>query len=150
MNKALATARAVTLPTAPGTPEAGAALARIQLRNVEALVAAQRATLDGNRTLLEEIGEIARETAEKSLKAVQDIAAETDPKANVGKRFDLFKTALQDGIGNANRIAEVSARASAETATILQNRTFAALDETRAMLERLIDALPTTSIRPRG
>ena len=145
MNKALATDHAVALPTPAGAPEAGGALALIQMRNVEALVAAQRAALDGNRTLLEEIGEIAKETAEKSLKAVQDLAAETDPKANVGKRFGLLKTALQDGIGNANRIAEVSARASAETATILQNRAFAALDETRAMLERLIDALPTTS-----
>jgi len=112
----------------------------IHLRNMEAFAKAQHALLEGNKSLMEQQLNIFKSMADQVVKAAQDITSETDLKSNVRKRFDAVKASMQDGIGNANIISEMSARSSAQAAQIIQDRTYEALDELRAALESMLEA----------
>jgi phasin family protein len=112
----------------------------IHLRNMEAFAKAQQALIDGNKSLLEQQIDIFRSMTEQVLRTAQGIASETDPRSNLAKRFEAAKASMQDGIGNANILSEMSARSGAQAAQIIQNRTFEALDELEAVLEGMLAA----------
>ena len=112
----------------------------IHLRNLEAFAKAQQALVEGNKPLLDQQLDTFRSMVEQTGKAAREIASTTDPRSNLRKRFDAVKAAMQDGIGSTNIISEVSARSGAQAAQIIQDRTFEALDELEAVLERMLGA----------
>jgi hypothetical protein len=112
----------------------------IHLRNMEAFAKAQQTLLEGNKSLIEQQINIFKSMADQVARATQDITSETNLRSNLRKRFDAIKTSMQDGIGNANIISEMSARSGAQAAQIIQNRTFEALDELEAALESMLHA----------
>jgi hypothetical protein len=107
---------------------------------MEAFAKAQQTLLEGNKSLIEQQINIFKSMADQVARATQDITSETNLRSNLRKRFDAIKTSMQDGIGNANIISEMSARSGAQAAQIIQNRTFEALDELEAALESMLHA----------
>ncbi|MBK1661779.1 phasin family protein [Paracraurococcus ruber] len=114
-----------------------AALMTIQMKNLDALAAAQKAAMDG-------IGTIARQQQDMLAARLQDVAGlpatlESDPQQAVAKPFDALRTAILDGSARSNMLSELTARTAASVSGILQARLLAALDETKAAL---LQALP--------
>ena len=118
--------------------EALANLAGIQLRNLDAFAAAQKAALQSIGTLAKQ----QQETMTASFRAAAALPAllfEGDARDRVAKPIDAVKAAMLDSTANSNVMSELAARSSATVATILQDRTLAALDELKATL---LQALP--------
>src|SRR6188472_3472761 len=72
-------------------PEFTAEMMAICSRNLVALLAAQKAMLDGNKSLLERQMEVYRSSLDAVLKAAHDIGSDPDLRSNVGKRFEATK-----------------------------------------------------------
>ncbi len=129
-------------------PEFAAEMMAICGRNLEALMAAQKAMLDGNKGLLEAQMEVYRASLDAVLKAAQDIGSDPDLRSNVGKRFAATKNLIADSVGNSNIISEVSARGSAQVVQILESRLTAMLDEMQGAFDKVLSSQPVTSLPP--
>ncbi len=126
-----------------GSLPAGAllsALLTIQMKNLDALAAAQKTAMEGLGALAKQQQDMlaARLTAAAALPGT---LAETDPRTALARPFDAVKTAILDGTARTNLLGELAARSGAEVAGILQERFVAALDETKAAL---LQAVPAT------
>jgi hypothetical protein len=99
-------------------------LVRLQLGNLNALAAAQRSALEG----LAALGRQPPRLPELAM------PISSDPRGIVEAPIEALKAAMQDGTAQANVMLEITARANAEAASILQDRAIAALDEWKALL----------------
>src|SRR4051812_451260 len=117
------------------------ALLSIQIKNLDALTAAQKATMDG-------LGSLAQQQQEMLSGKLTDAASlsapliGSDPRAAIAKPFDSVKSAILHGTARANLLSELAAQSGANVASILQNRFIASLDELKAAL---LDAVPVTA-----
>lgn len=129
-------------------PEFTAEMMAICSRNLVALLAAQKAMLDGNKSLLERQMEVYRSSLDAVLKAAHDIGSDPDLRSNVGKRFEATKNLISDSVGNSNIISEVSARGNAQVAQILEGRLTAMIDEMQAAFDKALSGQPVTNPPP--
>ena len=147
MNAKLASATAPQIPRElPDARNPADEFVAIQLRNIEAFTRAQRTMMDGGRTIVEQQLEIITSTATQAMKSAQEIMSEFDLRANLRKRFVVFKASMQDGIGNANSLAEISARSSAQAAQIAHERAVESLDEFQTMLDGAMAAFSPAAL----
>jgi hypothetical protein len=129
-------------------PEFAAEMIAICSRNLEALIAAQKAMLDGNKTLLERQMEVYRSSLDAVLKTAHDIGSDPDLRSNVGRRFEATKNLISDSVGNSNIISELSARGNAQVVQILQGRLAAMIDEMQAAFDKVLSSQPVTNLPP--
>ena len=128
------------LPTLPAGTVLSA-LASIQMKNLDALVAAQKAAMDG-------LGSLAKQQQDMLSAKLKDAASlpapliGSDPRAAIAKPFDSVKSAILNGTAQANLLSELAAQSGANVASILQNRLIASLDEVKAAL---LDVVPATA-----
>jgi len=114
-----------------------AALMAIQMRNLDAMVAVQKAALEGFGAFARQQREILGSTLRSATGTSTTVDA--DPRAAILRPIDALKTAMIDNSANSNVLSELAARSSANVADILQKRTMAALDELKAAL---LEAMP--------
>ena len=114
-------------------------------RNVEAFSKAQQTIINGNKAVFDKRVDIFTSTIEHAMRSAQGIMLERDLKVKTQKLFDVVRSNMQESTGNNNIVAEMNARSNAEAAQIVQGRTFEALDEMQALLERMLDAGPAAS-----
>ena len=131
-----------SVPVKSGASNIFADLMVFQLRNLAAFMKAQKAMLDGNRTLVGQQIDISKSVLTHVVQVSQEISAEATVKAALMKCCSSVKSSMQDDIGNSNILSELSARSSAEAAEIIQTRAFEAFDEMQAMLGKMLDAVP--------
>lgn len=114
-----------------------AAMARIQMRNIEALAEAARiggaGLADLSRRQAEGLGATLRAAALRSTAGLP-----ADAAGRIALPFDSLRTAILESTAQGNLLAETAARAGAEVAEILQARLLAALEETKAVLLRAV------------
>jgi hypothetical protein len=106
----------------------------IQARNLQALAQAQRSLLEGLDGLAARQVEVVGTAGRGSLAFLSPIPFGGDLRPDVERRIDALKAALLDGTAGSNSLTETAARAGAEVACLLQQRTLAALDELKAAL----------------
>jgi hypothetical protein len=99
-------------------------LVRLQLGNLNALAEAQRSAMEG-------LAALGRQPPRQPTLAMPLTA---DPRSIVEAPIEALKAAMLDGTAQANAMLEITARANAEAAAILQDRAIAALDEWKALL----------------
>lgn len=127
-------------PVANAVP-AGAvvsAIMAIQMKNLDALAAAQKAVMEGMGTLAKQQQDMLAASL-KEVTATPASLIEADPRAAVAKPFDVMKNALLDGTAKANLLSQLAAQSNAAVAEILQTRAIAALEEMKAAL---LQAMP--------
>jgi hypothetical protein len=114
-----------------------AALMAIQMRNLDAMVAAQKAALEGFGAFAKQ----QQETIGSTLRSATGTSTtvDADPRTVIVRPIDALKRAMIDNSANSNVLSELAARSSANVADILQKRMMAALDELRAAL---LEAMP--------
>ena len=106
----------------------------IQTRNLQALVKAQRSLIEGFGGLAARQVDAAGAAGRGLLALLQPMPSGGDLRPDVERRIDALKAALLEGTASSNSLTEIAARANAEVACILQQRTLAALDELKAAL----------------
>src|SRR3954447_25637837 len=129
-----------SLPTLPAGTVVSA-LVSIQMKNLDALAAAQKAAMDG-------LGSLAKQQQDMLSAKLKDATSlpatliGSDPRAAIAKPFDAVKSAILDGTAQANLLSELAAQSGANVASILQNRLVASLDELKAALLGAARAAP--------
>jgi hypothetical protein len=99
-------------------------LMRLQLGNLNALAEAQRSAMEGLAALGRQPPRLPKLAMPTS----------SDPRNAIEAPIEALKAAVLDGTAQANAMLEITARANAEAAGILQERALAALDEWKALL----------------
>jgi hypothetical protein len=127
----------------PALPFSGAiaALMAIQMRNLDAFAAAQKAAMASISALAKQQSQILT-TSLRGAAATPATLFEGDARDRVTKPIDAVKAAMLESTANSNVMSELAARSSATIATILQDRTLAALDELKAALLQAVPATP--------
>jgi phasin family protein len=83
-----------------------------------------------------------RSLAEESAKAFADIAGAPNPKESLKKSFDTVRSSMQNAMAVSNILSEMSARNSAAAAKVIQDRSYAALDEMQSLALTVADSNP--------
>ena len=125
----------LTLPMAANP--AGAvfsAVMVIQMKNLEALAAVQKAAMQGMSTLAKQQQVMLTAQLQGTASLPATLSMDTDPREAVTKPFDSVKSAILDGQAHSNLLNELVAQAAGGVVSILQNRFLASLDETKAAL----------------
>ena len=125
----------LTLPMAanPAGAVFSAAMA-IQMKNLEALAAVQKAALEGMSTLAKQQQAMLTTQLQGTASLPATLSMDTDPRKAVAKPFDSIKSAILDGQAQSNLLNELVTQAAGGVINILQNRFLASLDEMKAVL----------------
>lgn len=111
-----------------------AALLAIQVKNLEALAAAQQAAIESMGTLARQQRAMLAARLQSAASRPAGLPLGTDPRAAVAKPFDSMKSAILEGQAQGNLLNELAGQAGAGVASILQARFLASLDEMKAAL----------------
>jgi len=110
------------------------ALMAIQVKNLEALAAAQQAAMEGMGTLARQQQAMLTAKLQGSAGVPATLSMDSDPRAAIAKPFDAIKSAILENQAQSNLLTELAAQAGAGVAGILQTRFLASLDEMKAAL----------------
>ena len=110
------------------------AVMAIQMKNLEALAAVQKAALQGMSTLVKQQQVMLTAQLQGTASLPATLSMDTDPREAVAKPFDSIKSAILDGQAQSNLLNELVAQAAGGVISILQNRFLASLDEMKAVL----------------
>jgi phasin family protein len=116
-------------------------------RNLEAYSQALQAMLSGNLALSQQQFQSMKSLAEESAKAVADIVGAPNPKESLKKSFDTVRSSMQNAMAVSNILSEMSARNSAAAAKVIQDRTYAALDEIQSLALTVADSSAVAPIK---
>lgn len=123
----------LSMPAIPAGAMVSALMA-IQVKNLEALAAAQKAAMEGLGTLAKQQQAMLTAQFQGATDLPTSLTLDGDPRTAVAKPFDAMKSAILDGQAQSNLLNELAAQAGAGVASILQTRFLASLDEMKAAL----------------
>jgi hypothetical protein len=124
--------------TALPVGDLAASFTAIQVRNLDAFAAAARAGSESLSALVSRQSDILQTTLRSALARTETVPA--DSAARIAQPFDALKTAVLENTANMNVLSQMLAESNAKIATILQDRLLAALEETKAALQRATPA----------
>ena len=113
-------------------------------RNLEAYSQALQTMLAGSVSLSKQQMESMKSLTEQSMKSFAEIASERNPKESLKKGFETMRASMQNASAVSNILSEMSARNSAAAAKVIQDRTYAALDEMQSLALTVVEAKPVT------
>jgi phasin family protein len=111
-----------------------------QRKNMEALGAAGRLTVEGMQAVVKRQSEIVGETMDAYSKAVRALVAEDDPRGKAIKQAELIKGTFDSAIANARGLADIVASSGARAFGVIVKRASESLDEAKSTI-----AKPTTA-----
>jgi hypothetical protein len=123
-------------------------LVGMQIRNMRALSAAQRQTLDGLSLLAKQQSQIMESSLRRTFGIAQAASSPSDFRGLIGRRINDLKASILDGQANSNAVSEIMARSLGEVASTLQTRMMTALDEFKTLLEQAVPG--GVSLTPSG
>jgi hypothetical protein len=107
-------------------------LVGIQVRNVQAVSAAQQKMLEGFSLLTTQVLQIVDSLARRSFANTQPSSTGSD----MGGRIDQLKQMIVDVQASSNTLSEIMVRSAGEAASTLQARMMASLDELKTLVEK--------------
>ena len=116
----------------PGLPDVEQ-LAAAQRRNVEALSAANKVTLEGAQAVARRHMEILQRSMSEMTQAMQSVAGAQDPQARAAKQAEMLKSAYERAVGNMREVADLIQKSNGEALALLNQRFTEAMDEVMAM-----------------
>jgi len=105
-------------------------------RNMEALSAAYRVSLEGAQAVARRNGEIMQQAMAEMEEAVKAVASAQAPEEKAAKQVELMKAAYQHSVANIKELSELIQKANAEALGLLNRRFSEGMDEVRALMER--------------
>src|SRR3954452_6654198 len=107
-------------------------LVGIQVRNVQAVSAAQQKMLEGFSLLTTQVLQSVDALARRSFTNTQSSSTGSD----LGGRIDQLKQMIIDVQASSNSLSEIMVRSAGEAASTLQARMMASLDELKTLVEK--------------
>ena len=109
-------------------------LVGIQMRNVQALFAAQQKLLEGLGMLAKEESQLMGSSLRRAFGTMQAASPPADVRGLIGTWIDDLKSSILDAQANSNAVSEIMMRSIGEVASSLQTRMMAALDEFKVLV----------------
>ncbi|MEQ9124199.1 MAG: phasin family protein [Alphaproteobacteria bacterium] len=106
------------------------AIMATQRKNLEAAAAANQRAFEGMSAIMRRQAEVARESAEKTMKAMTDVAA-ASPEERLAKQADFAKTAYASFFQNSKEVYDMAAKTADETIGLINDRFTATIDESK-------------------
>lgn len=113
-----------------------AAVMASQQRNLDALSEANRRFAAGVQAIGKRQAEIVQESIKELTEASKDAFSVSSPEANAAKQSELAKKVLDRALVNAREIAELAAKANAETLEVINKRVLAGMDEMKQAVSK--------------
>ena len=104
-----------------------------QRKNLEAAAAANQRAFEGVSAIMRRQAEVARETAETTMKAFSDVSAAT-PEERMAKQADFAKTAYTSFFQNSKEVYDMATKTADETIGLINARLTATIDESKSAL----------------
>jgi len=103
-----------------------------QRKNLEAAAAANQRAFEGMSAIMRRQAEVARESAESTMKAMTDVAA-CSPEERATKQADFAKTAYTSFFQNSKEVYDMATKTADETIGLINDRMTATIDESKAV-----------------
>ncbi|GIX13797.1 MAG: hypothetical protein KatS3mg118_1756 [Paracoccaceae bacterium] len=110
-------------------------LMEAQKRNMEALMAANRAAAAGYQELFRRQLQIFEETMAEARKAIEAIDATRPAPADAARQAEIARLAYEKALANMTALAEAAQKANREAYEIVADRIRESIEEIRAMAE---------------
>ena len=107
------------------------AIMATQRKNMEAAAAANQRAFEGMTAIFRRQAEVARETTETAMKAMNDLAA-ASPEDRMTKQADFAKTAYASMFENGKEVYDMAQKTADETMGLINDRMTATIDESKA------------------
>jgi phasin family protein len=108
----------------------------LQQKNMEAFQLAQKTMMEGVQMVMKREVEIVQGSVEDAMKTMQELMAETDPKANVKMRVELARQGLEQALANLRELASLTQKSNEEAFAILNRRALESFDEMKAAMAK--------------
>ncbi len=127
--------RMITQMKFPALPNADALLGAHQ-RNMEALSAANRITMEGAQIVAKRHMEIIQQTMAEMTETMQALASSDAPQAKLAKQSEMLKRAYERAVANTTELSELIQRANREALEQLSQRFTEAMGEVKRLMEQ--------------
>lgn len=98
------------------------ALTQAQQKNMEAMAAANRATIEGTQELMKRQAEILQEAMTGAADAAKEMAGTDSPTELPEKQAKMVEEAMQKALANATELSEIITKTQAETSKLITDR----------------------------
>jgi len=110
-----------------------AAFNAAQQKNLEIFAAANKKAVEGYQAVAKRQAELFQESFQEFSGLLKGAMSGASPEATATKQAEVAKQALERGLTNLRELAELAAKANAETYEILNKRLNESLEEMRAI-----------------
>ena len=110
------------------------ALVTTQRKNIEALTAANKATVEGLQAVAKRQAEIMAQALAEVSSATQQLVAVSNPQELSAKQAELARQAFEKAIANTRELAELINKASNEAFGVLNKRVAESIEELKSLV----------------
>ena len=113
------------------------ALIESQKKNVDALIAANKAAIMGTQELLRQQGEMLQQAIKDATEAATALAGSSSPKALAEKQAELVQAAFEKALANSTKISELVKKNQDEISNVVNQRVSEGLQEVKEAINKL-------------
>ena len=113
------------------------ALIESQKKNLDALIAANKAALKGNQELLKQQGEMLQQAMADATEAAMSLARSSSPKALAEKQTELVQAAFEKALANSTKLSELVKKNQDEISATINQRVSESLQEIKETINKL-------------
>lgn len=112
------------------------ALMDAQRKNLEAIAAANKVTLEGMQTIARRQAEIMAQAVTEASSMAQQLAGATNPQDAGAKHADLVRQAFEKALANMRELAELFSKTNSEAFDLINKRFTESVEELKATLAK--------------
>jgi phasin family protein len=113
------------------------ALIASQQKNVDALIAANKAAVSGTQELLKQQGEMLQQAMTDATEAAQALSGSSNPKALAEKQMELVQAAFEKALANSAELSELVRKNQEEVNNLVNQRVAEGLQEIKETIHKL-------------
>jgi len=112
------------------------AVIEAQKKNVDALVAANKAAIAGTQELLRQQGEMLQQAMADATEAARSLSGMTSPQDLAKKQMDLVQAAFEKALSNSTELSELVRKNQDEVAKLMTQRVTESLQEIKEAIHK--------------
>ena len=120
------------MPSMPGM----SALMAAHQRNIEAVTAANKVTMEGAQAFARRQAEIVQQSVSELTEAMKSFAGVEAPQEKVAKQADLLKHTYERGVANLRELGDLISRSNGEAVELLNRRFADAMEEVKTLTSK--------------
>ena len=113
------------------------ALVDSQRKNVELLMATNKAVIESAQAVMQRQSEMVQKAVEEATEAAQSLAGSGNPQEISAKQVELVQAAYEKALANSNEISDMVKKTQDEVAAKVNTRVNESLEELKATIAKL-------------